>query len=61
MKNTSSIGVNIRVPAIFVEKNDQNLLVPSMVLSTILTCALITFIPQLMPLWTQLAATPPSN
>lgn len=59
MKNTSSIGVDIRFPAVFVQKNDRNLLVPSMVISTIVTCALITFIPQLMPLWMQLAATSP--
>lgn len=59
MTNTSSMSVDIRVPAVFVQKNGHNLLVPSMVLSTILTCALITFIPQLMPLWMQLAATSP--
>lgn len=58
MTNTSSMSVDIRVPAVFINSNDRTLLVPSMVLSTVLTCALITFIPQLMPLWMQLASTP---
>lgn len=48
MKNVS---VNMQLPCVFIEKNDIHLLVPSMVLSTIAACALITFIPQLMPLW----------
>ena len=58
MKNTSSVGFEINVPAIFIQKNDRNLLIPSMVLSTLFTCMLITFVPQLMPLWMQLASTP---
>lgn len=57
MKNTS-IAVQVNIPAVFVEKNDSKMIVPSMVLSTILTCALITFLPQLMPLWMQLASAP---
>ena len=56
MKN-SSFYVDIRTPAVFVEKNGQTNLVASMVLSTALTCFLITFVPQLMPLWMQLAST----
>jgi len=58
MKN---LAIEIRTPAVFVKLNDITRLVPSMVLSTVLTCALITFVPQLMPLWMQLASTPPVN
>jgi hypothetical protein len=58
MKNFS---VETSVPAIFVMSNDVTRIVPSMVLSTVITCALITFVPQLMPLWMQLASTPPVN
>jgi hypothetical protein len=58
MKN---LGIEIRTPAIFVMSNDVTRIVPSMVLSTVITCALITFVPQLMPLWMQLASTPPVN
>ncbi len=53
-----NLAIEIRTPAVFVKLNDITRLVPSMVLSTVVTCALITFIPQLMPLWTQLASTP---
>lgn len=60
MKN-SSFSVDVRVPAVFIETNGQKRLVASMVLSTVLTCFLITFVPQLMPLWMQLASTPPVN
>lgn len=60
MKNTSSVGFEIKVPAVFIQKDHKNLLIPSMVFSTLLTCALITFIPQLMPLWMQLASTTPN-
>lgn len=52
MKN---LAVNYKVPAVLVSVNDKNLLVPSMVLSTLSVCFLTTFIPQLMPLWMQLA------
>jgi hypothetical protein len=55
MKNLSA---TFAIPAIIIAVNDKALLVPSMVLSTILTCSLITFIPQLMPLWMQLASNP---
>ena len=55
MKN---LAIEIRTPAVFVKLNDITQIVPSMVLSTVVTCALITFIPQLMPLWAQLASTP---
>jgi hypothetical protein len=58
MKN---LAIEIRTPAIFVKSNDVTRLVPSMVLSTVITCFLITFVPQLMPLWMQLASTPPVN
>lgn len=58
MKN---LAIEIRTPAIFVMSNDVTRIVPSMVLSTVITCALITFVPQLMPLWMQLASTPPVN
>lgn len=58
MKN---LGIEIRTPAVFVKSNDVTRLVPSMVLSTVITCFLITFVPQLMPLWMQLASTPPVN
>ncbi len=58
MKN---LAIEIRTPAVFVKLNDITRLVPSMVLSTVITCALITFVPQLMPLWMQLASTPPVN
>lgn len=53
MKNLETV---IRLPTVFVKVKDVTKLVPSMVLSTILTCVLIEFAPQLMPLWMQLAA-----
>lgn len=56
MKN-SSFSVDIRTPAVFIEKNGQTKLVASMVLSTAFTCFLITFVPQLVPLWMQLEST----
>lgn len=55
MKN---LAVNYKVPAVLVSVNDKNLLVPSMVLSTLSVCFLTTFIPQLMPFWMQLASMP---
>lgn len=58
MKNLS---VKYAVPSIFVMKNNKTMVVPSMVLSTVLSCFLIAFIPQLMTLWMQLASTPPAN
>lgn len=53
MKN---LGITFKVPAVLVSMNDKNLLVPSMVLSTLSVCILTTFLPQLMPLWMQLAS-----
>ena len=53
-----NLSVTYAVPSIFVMKDDKTMVVPSMVLSTILSCFLITFIPQLMPLWMELASTP---
>lgn len=48
---------DIRVPYIFVgNKIEGYLLLPSMILSTIVACALIEFIPQLMPMWMQLSS-----
>lgn len=55
MKN---LAINFKVPAVLVSMNEKNLLVPSMVLSTLSVCILTTFLPQLMPLWMQLAGTP---
>lgn len=55
MKNLS---VMIKVPAIFVMMNDKTMLAASMVLSTLSVCVLTTFVPQLMPLWMQLAYNP---
>lgn len=54
-----SIGIEINFPAVFFLRNDEKLLVSSMVASTVITCALITFIPQLIPLWMQLASATP--
>ncbi len=48
MKNFS---VTWSIPNVFVKFNDETKLVPSMVLSTLYACVLITFLPQLMPLW----------
>lgn len=53
MKNFS---VDMPLPYVFVKKNGVNMLVPSMVLSTITACVLITFVPQLMPLWMSVTA-----
>lgn len=53
-----NLGIEIRTPAVFVKLNDVIQLVPSMALSTVFTCALTTFAPELMPLWMQLASTP---
>lgn len=44
-------SVNFKVPAVLVAVNGKNLLIPSMVLSTISVLSLATFVPQLMPLW----------
>ena len=48
MKN---FAITWSIPNVFVKINGQTKLVPSMVLSTLSACALITFLPQLMPLW----------
>jgi len=53
MKNLSVV---FAVPSVFVMKDSNTMLVPSMVLTTLAICILTTFVPQLMPLWTQ---TPP--
>lgn len=53
-----NLSVTYAVPNIFVMKDNKTMLVPSMVLSTVVSCFLITFVPQLMPLWMQLASTP---
>jgi hypothetical protein len=55
MKN---LAVAFKVPAVFVSMHEKTLLVPSMVLSTLSICILTTFLPQLMPLWMQLATVP---
>jgi hypothetical protein len=55
MKNLTA---RFQVPAIFVMLNDKTMLVTSMVLSTLSVCILTTFVPQLMPLWMQIASTP---
>lgn len=54
-----SLSCEIGLPATFVAADGKNLLVPSMVLSTIMACFLITFIPQLMPLWMSFATSTP--
>ena len=45
------LSVKFAVPNVFVAANEKTLLVPSMVLSTLVVCALTTFVPALMPLW----------
>jgi len=55
MKNLS---VKFKVPAVLVSFKEKTLPVPSMILSTVSTLMLITFVPQLMPLWMQLASIP---
>ena len=55
MKN---LAVAFKVPAVFVSMHEKTLLVPSMVLTTLSICFLTTFIPQLMPLWMQIAPAP---
>ena len=52
MKNFS---VTFAVPNVFIQNNKKTLLIPSMVFSTLSVCALITFVPQLMPLWMALS------
>jgi hypothetical protein len=52
-----TFSVDIKVPYVFIKRKDKTSLVPSMVMSTVFTCALITFIPQLVPVWMQLAST----
>lgn len=52
MKNFS---VTFAVPNVFIQKNKKTLLIPSMVLSTLSVCTLVTFVPQLMPLWMALS------
>ncbi len=53
MKN---LAINFKVPAVLVSVNEKTLLIPSMVLSTLSVCFLTTFVPQLMPLWMELAS-----
>ena len=48
MKNVSATWA---IPNVFVKINDETKLVPSMVISTLSACMLITFFPELMPLW----------
>lgn len=48
MKNFS---FKFAFPNIFVLMNDKTMLVPSMLISTLVTCVAINFVPQLMPLW----------
>lgn len=48
MKN---ITVSLSAPYVFVKMNDKTRLVSSMILSTLYACVLITFVPQLMPMW----------
>ena len=44
-------AVEIEIPNVFIQVNKKTLLVPSMVLSSFLSAAFATFLPQLMPLW----------
>lgn len=53
MKNLTT---QFNVPAVFVMLNDKTMLVASMVLSTLSVCILTTFVPQLTPLWMELAS-----
>lgn len=46
-----SFAIEFKIPNVFVQVNDKNLLVPSMMLSTLSVCILVTLVPQLMPLW----------
>ncbi len=48
MKNLS---FEFAFPNIFVLINDETVLVPSMLISTLVACVAINFVPQLMPLW----------
>jgi hypothetical protein len=45
------LPVTFALPNVFIQRSGKSLLVPSMVLSTMSVLALITFVPQLMPLW----------
>jgi len=40
---------------VLVRNHGTVLLVPSMVLTTLAVCALVTFVPQLVPLWSAMA------
>jgi hypothetical protein len=46
-----SIQYEIGYCAILLKKNNQIMFKTSVVLTTLFVCALITFIPQLTPLW----------
>jgi hypothetical protein len=41
---------------VFVYKHNQILLVPSMALTTLSICVLLTFLPQLTPIWSAMAS-----
>lgn len=43
--------INFAVPNVFVMIDGKTRLISSMVLSTLMVCALAMFVPQLMPLW----------
>jgi diacylglycerol kinase len=50
-----SFSYSISIP-FFVFKDDKTMPVTSMVLSTLVVCAVTTFVPQLMPLWMAMAS-----
>lgn len=53
-----SFSYSISIP-FFVFKDDKTMPVTSMVLSTLVVCAVTTFVPQLMPLWMAMATRNP--
>lgn len=50
-----SFSFNFSIP-FFVFKDDKTMPVTSMVFSTLVVCAVTTFVPQLMPLWMAMAS-----
>lgn len=51
----TSYSTEMTVPFVTFFKNDKPRLIPSMVVTTAVTCFLITFVPQLMPVWMALS------
>jgi hypothetical protein len=56
-----SSNVKMLFPYVFVFKKGEMQAIPTFLCSTLLTCFVLTFVPTLVPLWSQLATTLPAK